>query len=970
MAVRRCDVVTVTAAVGAGKSTTIAQALAEHPRVAWVRLDGADAAPARLLSYLGGALRRVVPDPSGRVMAAALAHTAVATNSSAPTEVAGLLAAHAARYGVVLVLDRIERLGDSAAAWEVVRGLVEYGAPGLTVVLVGRRPIPSGLFRIPLVARAETLPSEQFNLDLDEVRTVIDLVGAADRDAGEILAATGGWPSAVLDLVHGDEEHLDRLTEHVLTDLPPALVEFLEQTSALPEITVPTATALGLPDVPARFQDLTRTPVPGVLSGQGFRCYPVFRERLSARFEQRSGPEVRQIRTRLARSYLREGRTEDAVTTMLHAGATAEAGPIAEAVIVEVIERGDLELARTWLSSLPPELTDSDHFTTAQLMLAIGQDDFTRGLDILNRLEATGSRDALAARSDRAAAMMAWCYLHQGRPDALAEVLAAARSVPLAEAVRYASWMITNPGGHDPPVSPPLSGAPSDALILIADYTFGRRTSSDPDRMTEWVRIVSRADRISALRASGRLTEALREYDEALAGGSDNLALRVYIGPELFIDAQLADRARAAVDEGRTLAEGTGSVGYRALNAIAAAKYALRLADDPAAARRILDTTAHLIEGREFRLISGVLDTWYGLALLRQSVNLAAANRLRRAVRSMQEGHRLLELPIAAVYLAEAEWRLGDEAAADRAADLALNTARALEMNHQLLRALRDVPEVASRRIDAVPGSDSPWHALGRALLTPEPPAVAVATTPGTAIRLHDFGKPALDIDDRRVHPRITKSYELVGLLTSTPRHALSRAEVLTALFPHRPPRTAATYLRQAVHCLRQVLGDPATLRTSHAHIAFAPDAVVTSNAARFETLLTEAGRLQGLERLDVLAEALSLADTGPYLARTESPWVQQRRQHLADLADSARFEAAELSFDLGRFQGAGSHCDAILAADPYQEAAWRLRMRISNALGSDTGVLTAYRRCTEALAELGTEPANSTRTLLDRLRR
>src|SRR5439155_452551 len=111
------------------------------------------------------------------------------------------------------------------------------------------------------------------------------------------------------------------------------------------------------------------------------------------------------------------------------------------------------------------------------------------------------------------------------------------------------------------------------------------------------------------------------------------------------------------------------------------------------------------------------LDTWYGLALLLEADDAAALARLRKAVESMVAGDRILELPTAAVYLAEAEWRAGDEEAADRAADRALDAARRQGSNHLLLQALADFPAVVSRRIDAEPGADSAWHELGRALI-------------------------------------------------------------------------------------------------------------------------------------------------------------------------------------------------------------------------------------------------------------
>jgi len=69
----------------------------------------------------------------------------------------------------------------------------------------------------------------------------------------------------------------------------------------------------------------------------------------------------------------------------------------------------------------------------------------------------------------------------------------------------------------------------------------------------------------------------------------------------------------------------------------------------------------------------------------------------------MVRGDRILELPTAAVYLAEAYWRAGDEDASDQAADLALDAAQRQGSNHLLLQALDDVPAVPTRRLDAEP---------------------------------------------------------------------------------------------------------------------------------------------------------------------------------------------------------------------------------------------------------------------------
>lgn len=53
-----------------------------------------------------------------------------------------------------------------------------------------------------------------------------------------------------------------------------------------------------------------------------------------------------------------------------------------------------------------------------------------------------------------------------------------------------------------------------------------------------------------------------------------------------------------------------------------------------------------------------------------------------------------------------------------------------------------------------------------------------------------------------------------------------------------------------------------------------------------------------------------------------------------------------------------------------YREGAWRLSMSIANARGDDDGVLARFRRCENALADIGLSPAPATRQLLNRLRR
>jgi DNA-binding SARP family transcriptional activator len=137
-----------------------------------------------------------------------------------------------------------------------------------------------------------------------------------------------------------------------------------------------------------------------------------------------------------------------------------------------------------------------------------------------------------------------------------------------------------------------------------------------------------------------------------------------------------------------------------------------------------------------------------------------------------------------------------------------------------------------------------------------------------------------------------------------------------------------------------------------------------------FEARLAEAARLHGEDRLALTLDALALHDRGVYLPDARSSWTDERRSYLDELATDARQAAADIALAAGRVQDAQRLVEEVLRADRFREAAWRLAMRIAAALGHDDGVISAFHRCEEALAEIGATPARATRQLLDQLRR
>jgi DNA-binding SARP family transcriptional activator len=562
-----------------------------------------------------------------------------------------------------------------------------------------------------------------------------------------------------------------------------------------------------------------------------------------------------------------------------------------------------------------------------------------------------------------AALVMLMVYVHVGRLEVIDAIVEAMEPGPALDAMRYSLGGLDYE--HAPP-RPDLSGGPLDAVILSSDYVCGRVGRVVEERTSGWVEAVAQPWRIGALSVVGRTEQALELYQQVRAHGAGTAWLESYFGPQILIDAGRRDEAREALDRGRELARQTGSQVLLCSNLLEEARYALRLERDPEAALETLERMEREPGARTFPVMSEQLDMWAGFALLLRSEDESALERLQAAVESMRGGDRVLELPTAAVYLAEAHWRAGNEEAADQAADLALEASRIQGSNHLLLLALADFPAVVSRRLDAEPAADSPWHELGRALLAQ---AVPVGAELRATVELCEFGRCAIFVGAEQVRPRIAKSCELLAYLTSTKPPEAGRDELLDAMFDGRNDDSTRSYLRQAIRWLRQVLPGDDALVVDNGRVRLA-EVVVRSESVSFETGLAQAARLLGEERLSATLEALELYDKGEYMPNTHSPWADERRQRLADMAADARYEAAELAYSLGRYQEADELVERLLRADPYRETAWRLTMRILSALGNEDGVIRAYQSCERALAEIGATPAPTTRRLLERLRR
>jgi ATP/maltotriose-dependent transcriptional regulator MalT/DNA-binding SARP family transcriptional activator len=973
--VQQHQIVCVYASPGAGKTTAIRQAAQRFGRpLAWLSVDVTDVATGRLLTYLEAALAPVVPAAGAVATAALAAHLP-------HVEIAGLLADTLGDSATLVVLDDVERIADEPAALAVIAAFARYLPASARLILASRSEVPfdtvgAASFHRGLAAVNE----EDLAFTVQEAADALALAGQPEIDPAEAIAATGGWVTGVLFEAWRSADHVigvggeadplhGYLATQILGQMEPPDREFLVSTAVLQEVTPNGAMALGIGDAAARMHALRgrRLPVSWTGDGMAMRCHPRFREYLLKLLERRGEGELRELRRGYARLLASQRHYEEAVEELLTAGLNDEAMDTALCVIDQVIDRADFPMAERWLERMVPVRSEGrPGLVAAELMLAVAREDYGRGVALADQLAAAGKREALAAASSRAAALMAWCYLHAGRVGDIRAVLEAAGASDEIDAVRYAMSLVTDDVTPEP-VSGSLTGGPLDALVMRAHHDRGRLTLLLEPPASPWAARAAEPWRVGALLAAGHTERAFELY-QGLEGSRDQgVWLSSVLGPRLMSDIGEVDAAWQLLREGRSRITASGSELFGMFSLLLEAELELLLHGDPAAARAVLEQVRRHPIGRSYAFITEHVNSLFGLAQLLDGDDTTARASLRAAVSSMQRGKRIMLVPAAAVYLAEAEWRTGHEDAADRAANLALAAAEQQGSNHILLDALSQFPAVLTRRLDLERTSDSPWHVLGRVLMSRGVDVTGVLTA---EVNMLEFGRLGILVHGEEAQLRLTKSYELLAFLAHKGREKVPRPDVLAALFEGRPSESAASYLRQAVLRLRKVLPDVLQPEAGSGYLSLNPRVRVTAESGRFAWLLGQAAGQRGEDRRPALLEALEITGRGEYLPGIRSAWAEERRQQLAAMAQDARYEAAEIAFSSGDYRQAARLTAEVLRADSFREAAWRLEMRIAHAMGAQDRVVAAYRACARALGELGAKPAPTTERLLNDLRR
>lgn len=963
------SVVQVTATAGSGKTSAVAAwARVHHDRpVAWLTCDESDTATGRLLGYVMAAVDEALPG------AAATAREAMA-GGVPHGEVAALLAEAVAPAGLVLVLDETERWDDDRAAWSIVSSFLRFAAPTTCLVLIGRREPPPEAFG-GVSPRLRAVGDVQLALSADEAGAALAAHGAHGVDPAVAVELTGGWMTGVLFEAWQAEDHIGGtggeadplngyLSSHILGQLAPEDRGFLVATSLLHDVTAERARCLGIEDAADRLAALRRARFPGTWAAGGteLRCHTRFRQYLLQLLERRDPASITALRRAYAALLEAEGHDEEAVEQHLAAGDPDAAVAPAARSVVAALERGDLDLATRWLDALLPVAAGVGPLTVAALMLAIAREDFGAATQLVDELERTGALETVTAAHPAATALVAWTYLHGARVEPFVRLMERADDTAVGDAMRYAARVVFDEAGDVG--TPARTGSVFDAFILVGQYCLGRVSALAAEPLRGWTDVIASPWLLAAIRDTGQTQRALELYEAAMAQ-APSAVLDVYVGPELLLDAAQPDRARRCADDGLRAAERSGSLGLVGLSLLSKVRLALVLDGDGDEADRLLDLMqARGVDG--FAFIAETIEAWRGRVRLHQDDAPAARVLLERAVASMQRGDRILELPAAAVWLAEAAWRCEDEDAADRAADIALTAAERQGAHHLLAQELRRFPAVLARRLDAEADPDSRWFEVARVVRSD---GAATHVRPGARLHVRELGERTIEIDGEVRHTGIAKAHEVLAVLAADDRRAIPRHELMALVFDGRGDRSTRTYLRQALSRLKQTLPE-GLLDMSDDTVGVADGVQLTSDSGELLRGLAEAAALGGSEREAALRAHVARWERGPFFTGVRAEWADLRERVVVAAVTDAYDDLATLALSAGDFRASAAAARRALDGDPFRESAWRTLMRVHHALGDEPGVISVYTECRERFATLGTEPSSSTRRLLTDLRR
>jgi DNA-binding SARP family transcriptional activator len=245
-----------------------------------------------------------------------------------------------------------------------------------------------------------------------------------------------------------------------------------------------------------------------------------------------------------------------------------------------------------------------------------------------------------------------------------------------------------------------------------------------------------------------------------------------------------------------------------------------------------------------------------------------------------------------------------------------------------------------------------------------------------TSARIQLCGRLKADIAGKHVTPllRGRQGRALLAYLVLNRGRAVSREELIGAIWGERPPLDPSAALRTQLSHLRNALGQEAIAGRDTIEMRLPEDTWIDVEAAERAIRVADAA-IADKDWKDAWIQAhISLNIAGrPFLAGFDARWVEELRDDLSEVELHSREVIAAAGIGLGgsELPVAERSARAIIRSAPFRETGYLFLMKALVASGNTAEAMRAYDRLRTLLNdELGTAPGVEIQALHHKLLR
>jgi len=372
--------VLVTGSAGFGKTILLAQwrqeLLKEGHDVAWLSLSPDERLLPAFRSYLLVAAQELGLASQGEE---SLLDESEAANDAVVRTL--INEARDASRELYLIIDDFHHVED-ARAHQLVQLLLDVGADNVHLIIAARATPPLRLSRLRVMEQLGEIECTELPFDFHESLSFLErnLAKKLSTDEARLIHdVTEGWP-ATLQLVtialNGRSPHSvdvrklvlqardlrSYLAENVLTQLSPALVEFMEPLALFRRFCAPLANHVtGRTDAVTAIEEIERAnlflfPVDSDDSEPWFRFHPLFSDVLAERLARRGADAIAQIHERACRWFADKDLLPEVLRHGSLSGRPYSAIELVERLALEQTRLSHLGPLARWLEQIPAQL--------------------------------------------------------------------------------------------------------------------------------------------------------------------------------------------------------------------------------------------------------------------------------------------------------------------------------------------------------------------------------------------------------------------------------------------------------------------------------------------------------------------------------------------------------------------------------------------------------------------------------------